>query len=281
MSDSGAWRIIFDSHFHLSGDHDWKIPVTAFMAAGGTAVNLVNLPDYSIPATSHYDVLYERTARVAQSLRKDYGLHVIVSLGPYPLDYFYFRKAGIDPEKAMHEGLDLACKYIKNGNADGFGEVGRPHFPVDKEVLDFSNRFILASMETARDIDTFVMLHTEDLTPETMKEITGMARMAGMKPGRVIKHHATQELLGIEQDISKTILATKPNTRFMIKGKERAMLESDFVDDPEKPGKVIPADSVPRRALMVKNSSGEYEEIFTEIFEKLPYRAFRDEYFNQ
>lgn len=279
MTDIKSWDIVFDSHFHLNGGHDWSMPVISFKKAGGTAVNLVNLPDYSIPAVNYYEILYERTVKIARLLDLEYSLHVLVSLGPYPLDYFHFQNAGLDPERKMEEGLELAAKYVKTGEASGFGEVGRPHFPVNKELFDFSNDFIASSMRAAKDLDTFVMLHTEDLTAETIIGIAEQARKSGIDPGRVIKHHATTDILGCETEIPKTILATRPNTKFMIDNKDRAMLESDYVDDPDKPGKVIPADSVPRRAIMVRNEAEEFEEILTEVFQTIPYRAFRDEYF--
>lgn len=272
--------IIFDSHFHLNGGHDWSEPVNSFRKSGGTAINLVNLPDYSIPADDYYEVIYQRTLKAAESLRKDHGLHVIVSIGPYPLDYFHFRSSGVDPVSSMKKGLELACKYVDNEKAQGFGEVGRPHFEVEQEILDFSNSFIREVMERAKDLDTFIMLHTEDLNRESTKGIADMARMVGISPGRVIKHHSTVEILGTETDMSKTLLATRSNTRFIMENENRAMLESDFVDDPGKPGKVIPADSVPRRALMITNESSEYDRILHEVFQELPYRAFRDDYFH-
>lgn len=279
MAERKSWNIVFDSHFHLNGSHEWTQPVTEFKKAGGTALNLVNLPDYSVPVEGYYEVLYDRTVRAAESLRKDYGLHVLVSLGPYPLDYFHFRTAGMDPESNMMKGLELASKYIEDGRANGFGEVGRPHFPVDSEVLNYSNSFITEVMERARDIDTFIMLHTEDLNEESTKGIADMARKVGISLNRVIKHHSTVEILGTEKDMSKTLLATRSNTRFIMENENRAMLESDFVDDPEKPGKVIPADSVPKRAVMIRNESPEYEKILYDVFQELPYRAFRDDYF--
>ncbi len=279
MADSAHCDIVFDSHFHLSGGHDWTGPVKAFKKSGGTAVNLVNLPDYSIPPSAYYAELYERTLNVARSLRKDHGLHVIVSLGPYPLDYFHFKNAGLDPVISMQQGLDLAGKYVKEGMADGFGEVGRPHFNVDQEILDYSNGFIRSAMEIAKDLGVFVMLHTEDLNAESMKGIADMARKAGIGLNRVIKHHSTADVLGTETEVSKTILATRSNTRFIIENKDRAMLESDFVDDPSKPGKVIPADSVPRRAIMIRNEAQNHDEVLADIFQILPYRAFGDDYF--
>ncbi len=279
MTDLKSCGIVFDSHFHLNGGHDWSGPVKEFIKAGGTAVNLVNLPDYSISIESYYELLYERTLRVADSLSRDYGLHVILSLGPYPLDYFHFMEAGKDPEKSMLEGLELAARYIGEGRAHGFGEIGRPHFEVSSEILDFSNSFIMKAFELARDLGTYAMLHTEDLDRDSMHGIAEMGRKAGIDRSRVIKHHATPDILDVEPEIPKTILATRPNTRIVMESSNRAMLESDFVDDPEKPGKVIPADSVPRRATMIRNSALDYEKILSDIFEDIPYLAFRDDYF--
>jgi TatD-related deoxyribonuclease len=46
------------------------------------------------------------------------------------------------------------------------------------------------------------------------------------------------------------------------------------VDDPAKPDKVIPPDSVPKRAIMIREQYKNHEEIFASVFQELPEYVF-------
>jgi TatD-related deoxyribonuclease len=264
----------FDAHFHLNPGENGRVAIKRFRASGGSGINLVNLPDYSIGYSGYYERRYDLTIKLAEMARES-ALKVSVTLGPYPLDYFFWEKGGYNPKEMMLAGVELAAKYCKENLANAIGEIGRPHFPVEPRVTEHSNEIMLRCMQLSREIGCAVVLHTEDLDLPGTEGIYSMAIQAGANPRKVIKHHASPLLNRIRPEISRSILATRDNVRKAID--ERIwnfMLESDFVDDPAKPDKVIPPDSVPRRAVMIREIYQDYEEIFSSIFQKLPDYVF-------
>ena len=264
----------FDAHFHLNPGEVGKEAVRRFKASGGTGINLVNLPDYSIGYTDYYERRYEITIQLADMARES-GLKVSVTLGPYPLDYFFWEKGGFNAKQMMLDGVDLAAKYCKQNVASAIGEIGRPHFPVEPRVIEDSNEIMQRCLEVSSEIGCAVVLHTEDLDTKGLEGIHTMIVRARANPRKVVKHHASPELNGICPEVSRSILATRNNVRSAIHEKIwNFMLESDYVDDPGKPDKVIPPDSVPKRAIMIMEQYMNYEEIFASIFQDLPEYVF-------
>lgn len=259
---------------HLREDGYFLEAATQFRKAGGTAFNLVNLPDYTLPAHDYYSRVYERTVRIADRVREETGIKVLVTLGPYPLDYLHFSEAMGDVYNFLEQGIDLAISMIREGKADALGEVGRPHFETSEKVTRDSNRLLEYSMTLASDTDCPVILHTEDLTIDSYGELREMAGKSGLDTGKLVKHHAYPEDFDMDRTLVKSILATRRNLRSALDRGKNFMIETDYVDDRSKPGKVIPADSVPRRALMIRNQYDNWEEIFQSIFIDQPASVF-------
>lgn len=272
--------IIFDNHLHLNPEGRLLEAVDMFRKSGGDSFNLVNLPDNYLPLENYYAELYERTIKIADMIKSERGLEVPVTLGPYPLDYLRFKEKGFDPVEELRKGVDLAARYISEGRAHAIGEVGRPHFPVPEEVMEHSNSIIEYSMEKAGELHCPVILHTDDLGPEGYKLMEKLALKAGLKLSMVVKHHALPEDLAIESLIQKSILASKSNTRKAAASGKPFLLETDYVDDINLGWKVIPPDSVPRRAILLKSELPQWESIFEQTFLKLPVRLFGEDMFS-
>lgn len=264
---------------HLSPNGYFMEAVRRFEKAGGTAFNLVNLPNYSLPLGHYYESVYDTTMNIAERVRNESSVIPLVTLGPYPLDYFMFQKAGIDPVEKMTEGIELAGRIVKKGRANAIGEIGRPHFGVEQEVIDQCNSMIMKAMEIARDSDCAVVLHTEDLDQEALQQIADMARRSNLSIDRVVKHHEMPENLGLQSRVTASILASRSNIRTALEITPDFMIETDYVDDPGKPDKVIPADSVPKRAIMIKSEYGNWEEIFHKMFVEIPSKVYGVDYF--
>lgn len=276
--ESGSY-VIFDNHMHLNPSGRLLEAVKMFLAAGGDSFNLVNLPDAELPVTGYYDTLYRRTLELAELIKTTFDIEVPVTLGPYPLDYFKFQEKGMDPVEELRKGVDLAARFIKKGDAHAIGEVGRPHFPVPEVVMQQSNDLTLYSLETARDFHCPVILHTDDLGREGYQLIGDLVRKSGIDPKKVVKHHALPEDLAIDTKIQKSILASKSNTRKACATGKDFLLETDYVDDIKLGWKVIPPDSVPRRALLVKSELPQWESVFQQTFRELPIALFGEELF--
>lgn len=273
-----TWDTIFDNHMHLRNDGYFLEAARIFQRAGGTAFNLVNLPDYSLPMKGYYENIYEKTLSLADRVRNETGIEVIVTIGPYPLDYLHFSESTDDPAGLLKAGIDLALDIIREGRASALGEIGRPHFDVSRQAMQDFNEILIYGIQGAADSDIPVVLHTEDLTGESYEELCEIGRNAGLKKEKLIKHHAYPDDFSKDSCLTKSILATRPNVRSAIATGKDFFLETDYVDDREKPGKVIPADSVPKRAEMIQNEYPNWEEIFQRIFKELPSKVFEVEF---
>lgn len=273
--------VIFDNHMHLNTEGRFLEAVDMFLGAGGDTFNLVNLPDANMQLDDYYERLYARTLKMAEILRKERGMAVPVTLGPYPLDYFRFREHVADPVQALREGVDRAARLVSQGLACAIGEVGRPHFPVPDDVAEASDAIMLYCMETAADLDCPVILHTDDLDHEGYRKLETIADKAGLRHDLVVKHHALPQDFSIETRILRSVLASRSNVRKITGSGKAFLLETDYVDDVKLGWKVIPPDSVPRRAVMIRNECEDWERVFTAAFREGPIRLFGEDVFRK
>lgn len=270
--------IIMDNHMHLSKDGRMLDAVRMFVSAGGNAINLVNLPDHGRPRTGYYSGLYSDTLKIASLVRESYKIPVVVTLGPYPVDYFYFTEAGLNGFDEMERGLRIAESLCSNGSASAIGEIGRPHFSYDEKLKEKFDQIIYESFEFCRDLNIPAILHTEDLGKEGYMEMVRMASESGIKLKKVVKHHALPDDLSFCSGLTHSILASRRNVREIRNFNENIVLETDYVDDPTS-WKVIPPDSVPRRAAYLRETHENWKELFQNIFMDSPIELFGEETF--
>ena len=278
--NSSLYPIVFDNHVHLRKDGFFKDAVKRFIVSGGNALNLVNLPDYEIAPSEYYERLYSNTLEIADAVRREFGITVLVTLGPYPLDYFFFERALIEPAKAMKKGIDVAARFVMEGKADAIGEVGRPHFPVSDDILKISEDIFEYAIMSSKDLGKPVIMHTEDLTEKSHRDLIEFARETGMDPRKLVKHHALPADFGIRDQMTLSTLASRSNVRVAASSDRDFLLETDYVDDRSKPDKVIPIDSVPKRAIMIKSEYDDWERILETAFIRMPAFLYGNELFN-
>lgn len=264
--------LIFDCHFHLRQSGRMLDAVRMFQEAGGNALNLTNIPDYSRGVREYYSKTFHETIRIASLIRSETGVRCAVTLGPYPLDFYFFRENSLDPMQEMDKGLRLAARLIEEGHACAIGEIGRPHFQTsDTEVF---NLMIRKTFEVASDLKCPVIMHTEDLTGDAVMEIERFASEEHLPPEFVIKHHAIPANLTSGSRIRFSIPASRSAVKESLNYGKDFFLETDYVDDPAKGWKVLPPDAVPRRADMIMQYRDDWEEIFSRVFLDLPRKYF-------
>ncbi len=271
--------ILFDNHMHLRQNGRFMEAVNMFIKAGGNSFNLVNLPEDFGPLSNRYEAIYEQTLKMAGIIRSETSLDVVVTLGPYPMDYFLFTDHGMNPLEYMRAGIDLAAKYILDGKANAIGEIGRPHFPVADSIIEASDEIISYAMLTCKDLNCPLILHTEDLDSQGYKRLEKMSLDTGIRLDRIVKHHASPLDLCLDTKIQKSILASRSNVREISKCKGKFLLETDYVDDPASGWKVIPPDSVPKRAVMMREELDDWESLFDECFLKEPIALYGEDSF--
>jgi len=269
---------IFDNHFHLRPTGLGVVAAKQFEKAGGTALMLTHSPYEDIPIrrAEDYGIAYARTLDLARQVREQTGLKVFVALGPYPVDLLPLREALglVAAAEVLRRGVDLAGRHVARGEAVAIGEVGRPHFPVDADTWRASNEIMGHAMEVARDRGCAVILHTEDPTRDTFREFAAMADTSRLPRSRVVKHHSTPLTRREDnQGIVPSILAKEDLLVEAVKG-DPFFLETDYIDDPRRPGAVLGSATVPKKTRMWIERGILSEELAARIHCELPHRTY-------
>ena len=269
---------IFDNHFHLRPTGLGVGAAKVFEKAGGTALMLTHSPydDIPIRRAEDYEAAYARTLGLARQVREATRVKVFVALGPYPVDLILLSKS-LDLAAAadvLKRGVDLAGRHVANGDAVAIGEVGRPHFPVDADVWRASNEVLAHAMTVARDRECPVILHTEDPTPQTFQEFATMADRYHLARQKVVKHHSSPLTRPEENGgIVPSILAKSELVKAAVGGGP-FFLETDYIDDPKRPGAVLGPATVPRKTKIWIAEGLLPERTAQQIHADLPRRTY-------
>lgn len=243
--------IIFDNHLHLRRDGRFIDAVKDFKNAGGTHFVLCQLPMIDIVIKNKsYNLCYKETLAMAKEICKSVDVGVFVTVGPYPVDFLKLsEKFGREPAiKIMKKGMDEAAKLCEEKKIIGIGEIGRPHFPVNEQVIIDSNEILLYGMQKAKDADVPVILHTESTTSVDCKEFVDMGKKAGLRADKIVKHYSPPLILESENfGLMPSVLASKKNIIVAIGKGTRFLMETDYIDDPQRPGAVLGPKTVPKK----------------------------------
>ena len=271
---------IFDNHIHLRASFKGVEAAKTFEKSGGTAILLTHSPYAEVPITraADYEKAYGLTLAMADAVRAATHLQVFVALGPYPVEFIQLRETlgHESATDAMKHAIDLAANDIRQGRAVAFGEIGRPHFPVGEDIIRACNDLVVYAMAQAKSLECAVVLHTEDPTPTTFAEFAGMAARAGLDPKYVVKHHSTP--FTRREDTSglvPSILAKEQLVAQALKGGSPFLLETDYIDDPRRPGAVLGPATVPKKTKAWLERGSLTTEQAWSIHHDLPERTYR------
>jgi TatD-related deoxyribonuclease len=130
-------------------------------------------------------------------------------------------------------------------------------------------------MELAAEIGCAVIIHSESGSPGLMSELSDMARTASLDPGMVIKHFSPPLVRDDETyGIFPSIPASKKAVREALSKGDRFMLETDFINAPNRPGAVMSINTVPKRVLGMLSSGEMSSETVWKICYDAPKRMF-------
>ena len=270
--------IIFDNHLHLRRDGRYLDAIKDFKKSGGTHFVLCQLPmtNLVIKNKSYLDC-YQKTLKMADEIRENIDIEVYVTVGPYPVDYLklinsYGRESTIS---IMIKGIDEAAKLCEEKKCIGIGEIGRPHFKVDKQVIDDSNKILFYGMQRAKDVDVPVIIHSESTTPDHCSELANLGKKAGLPAHKIVKHYSPALILEEENfGIMPSVLASKKNIEASIKKGTRFMMETDYIDDPKRPGAVLGPKTVPKRTLELLKDGKLTEKQAQVIHKEIPEKTY-------
>ncbi len=216
-----------------------------FKDVGGWFIALVMLPPY------HYgfkngglddyrrsiELLLEEAGRIRET-----GLKTRVLAGFHPAEIDEYVRRGM----GLEEILELADKvfrlivdYHRRGLIDGIGEVGRQHYSTTPARIIASELVMLKAFEYARDNDMIIHLHLEQGGYVTVESIKILSEYKGLPKKNVFLHHVSpREAVWAEKyEFNYTLPAKYKTLKKALQNRPgKALVESDFIDDPRRPG---------------------------------------------
>jgi len=242
---------VLDNHVHLQPSGRNVEAVKDFLSAGGTHLVLSHMPYSETPVRTPEDFskAYAITLDMADRARSA-GAITYVTVGPYPVQLLELieRMPLEEAVSDMKKGLDLAAGLVRERLAVGLGEIGRPHFPVSEEIMAASNEILSYGMQLAKECGCPVVIHAESATPESMEDLGRMADKVGLPREKVVKHYCGPLITHEEsRGIYPSVLASRPNVKEALGKGDRFLLETDFMDDLDRPGAVLAITTVPKR----------------------------------
>jgi TatD-related deoxyribonuclease len=247
---------VVDHHCHLSPSGEGVRAAERFRAAGGTHLFLAT-QNYAAGAPGSLDdyrTQFETTVALSEKVRAEAGVVAYPVLAPYPVDLIELvarlgRRAAVELQCGA---LDLAARYVRDRRAVALGEVGHIHFDAPPEAVAAEDEVLRHAFAAARDADCPAVVHSADLDPAGYRALAEEARAAGLPPHRVVKHYARSRWSADERaGITPSYLARRETVRAAVADPAPWFLETDFLDDPRRPGAVLDLATVPRRATAI------------------------------
>ncbi|MFC6753845.1 TatD family hydrolase [Halorubrum tibetense] len=240
---------VLDNHMHLDPRHGRGMDaVEEFVRLGGTHLLVVNKPSWHLGVEADdpadFRAVFEETLGAVTDATELLPGRAWPVLGVHPgLISRLVDERGFDPDAArelMAGGIEVASEYVADGRALAL-KSGRPHYDVTEAVWEASNAVTRTAFERAAEVGCAVQLHTE--ASEDLTDLAALAESVGLDRGRVVKHYAAGRLEGPVP----SVMSEKDRLERAADTGAPFLMETDFVDDPEKPGMVLGPKTVPRR----------------------------------
>ena len=265
---------VLDDHLHLDPRHGRGIEaVEEFVRLGGTHLLVVNKPSWLLGVEpdepDDFRAVFEETLETVAAATEVLPGRAWPVLGVHPgLISRLVDERDFAPEEArdlMRGGLGVASEYVADGDALAL-KSGRPHYDVPEAVWEASNAVTRRAFELGAEVDCAVQLHTE--ASEDLTEITDWADARGLNPLHVVKHYASGRLAGPTPSVmcKKDWLATAAESGAPF------LMETDYIDDPDRPGAVMGPKTVPRRVRWLREQG--YDEAIEIAHVETPKRVY-------
>jgi len=247
---------VVDHHCHLSPAGEGVEAARRFYREGGSHLFLTthNWNHSPLRSVEDYRTQFESIEKLAQRIEGETPVRTSLVVAPYPVDLVAASDA-LGLSKAVEiqmQTLDLAGTWVREHRAVALGEVGWPHFPVPEDQGLAARQIFRHALEVAHDVGCPAVVHCEDLMAEGYRALSDQARAAGLSPERVVKHYALTYVPGPERSgITPSFLARKEGVAAALDDDGPWFLETDFLDDPRRPGAVLDLATVPRRAAAI------------------------------
>ena len=265
---------ITDNHFHLDPSGNKEHAVKEFLKAGGTRLVLVHKPYLPWKKVEDFKDQVSVTLKLAEKARM-VGAKVAVVSSPHPIELLNLLEYNT-PDKAQEiylDAVDYCTNLVNEKEIVGLGELGRPHFEVDRDIWNLSNETLISSLSRAKDVDAAVVLHTESGTPEVMTDLSRIANEARFPKSRLVKHYGSPAAVKESSGLVVSLISSMSNITSC--SNFEFMLETDYLDDPKRPGAVMGPKTVPRKTRNALNQGILSERKVHRIHTELPDMVYR------
>jgi len=267
----GRWTgPIWDTHLHLDPNGRGIAAAQDFANAGGTHMCLVHKPGFpdSLPRTiDAVKQAYIGTLDMAKSVRREVGIDVRVILGPHPVVWEkQIHTLGMDEATQLHiDSVALALEYCAEGEAVALGEVGRPHYPVSEEIWGAANEQLETVMRMASQANVPLQLHVEENGAQTNEELAKICDRSGFMRQRAVHHYAPANVSeSFTNGLSSSVSMGKDSLSLIMETYRHCSstwtMETDYLDDPSRPGAVLGPKTVPKRTHALVDLLLEHED---------------------
>ncbi len=259
-----AFEPILDNHLHLDPVNGRGVEAAEdFANRGGTHLLVLNKPSWNlvddIGDESAFRETFELTIEVTEAANDVLRGKAWPVLGVHPACISKLVGRGHTPEEArdlMQAGLDIAAEFVADGPALAI-KSGRPHYDVEDDIWAASNEVMRYAFELGAETGCAVQLHTEG--GEDFTQVAEWAQDCGLPRERVVKHFSDG---GVQGPIP-SVISFKEELEVVCDRDVPFMMETDFIDDPDRPGAVLGPKTVPSRV----------EWLLEEGYEDAMYRA--------
>jgi len=235
-----------DAHLHVNPVRGYGAEKIAkkFRNQGGWFMAFASLPPHyyglsGLNVESYRKVIELINKEAAKA--REIGLQVARFAGIHPAEIDNYYRQGLRPDKILElvdQVLKVLEESLRNNLIDGIGEVGRQHYTTSPERVVLSEIIMVNALALARDYDALVQLHLEQGGAATARSISMLAELVGFKPCRVIMHHTKLEtaIWANNYNLPFTAPIKYFDEKYASYTWKYCMIESDFLDDPTRPG---------------------------------------------
>lgn len=264
---------VLDNHLHLDPVNGRGAAVAEeFAEAGGTHLLVLNKPSWSlvdeIGDEAAFRETFELTCEVTEAASEHLPGRAWPVLGVHPALISQLTSRGFTPEEAadlMKAGLEIAAEFVADGPALAI-KSGRPHYDVGEPVWEASNDVMRYAFELGAETGCAVQLHTEG--GEDFEAVATWAEERGLPREHVVKHFSDGPVRG---PIASVVAHTE-NLSAIVETDAPFLMETDFLDDPDRPGAVLGPKTVPKRVRWLLEAG--HEEAVRRAHVETPARVY-------
>jgi TatD-related deoxyribonuclease len=264
---------ILDNHLHLDPVNGRGAEAAAeFADAGGTHLLVLNKPSWyfvdDVDGVEAFRETFEITCEAVEDATEELDGRAWPVLGVHPALISQLVEDGYTPAEArdlMQSGLEVAAEFVADGPALAI-KSGRPHYEVDDDVWTAANEVMRHAFELGSETGCAVQLHTEG--GEDFEEVAEWAEDRGLPRERVVKHYSG----GPVEGPIPSVIGNKDALEAAASEVGPFLMETDFLDDPERPGAVLGPKTVPRRVRWLTEQG--YEDALRTAHVDTPARVY-------